>query len=73
MKDESSNSDSGIPFLGRIPVLGWLFKSMSRSSGVTETVIFIKATIINSGTPVDKLDRDIQKNFDPSKRKYINK
>ena len=73
MKDESSNSDSGIPFLGRIPVLGWLFKSMSRSSGVTETVIFIKATIINSGTPVDKIDRDIQKNFDPSKRKYINK
>lgn len=73
MKDESSNSDSGIPFLGRIPVLGWLFKSMSRSSGVTETVIFIKATIINSGTPVDKVDRDIQKNFDPSKRKYINK
>ena len=73
MKDESTNADSGVPLLGRIPVLGWLFKSMSRKSGVTETVIFIKATIINSGTPVDKVDRDIQKNFDPSKRKYINK
>ena len=71
MKDESSSADSGVPFVERIPVLGWLFKSMSRSSGVTETVIFIKATIINSGTPVDKVDRNIQKNFDPSKRTYF--
>jgi len=71
MKDESSSADSGIPLLGRIPVLGWLFKSMSRSSGVTETVIFIKATIINSGTPANKVDRDIQNNFDPNKRKYF--
>jgi len=71
MKDVSANSDSGIPLLGRIPVLGWLFKSMSRSSGVTETVIFIKATIINSGTPANKVDRDIQNNFDPNKRKYF--
>ncbi len=71
MKDESSSADSGVPLLGRIPVLGWLFKSMSRSSGVTETVIFIKATIINSGTPANKVDRDIQNNFDPNKRKYF--
>jgi general secretion pathway protein D len=71
MKDESNNEDSGVPLLGRIPVLGWLFKSMSRSSGVTETVIFIKATIINSGTPTKKIDRDIQENFDPSKRVYF--
>ncbi len=71
MKDVSTSTDSGIPLLGRIPVLGWLFKSMSRSSGVTETVIFIKATIINSGTPASKVDRDIQNNFDPSKRKYF--
>jgi general secretion pathway protein D len=71
MKDESSSADSGVPLLGRIPVLGWLFKSMSRSSGVTETVIFIKATIINSGTPASKVDRDIQNNFDPNKRKFF--
>lgn len=71
MKDESKNTDSGIPLLGRIPVLGWLFKSMSRSSGITETVIFIKATIINSGTSANKVDRDIQNNFDPNKRKYF--
>ncbi len=71
MKDESSSTDSGVPFVERIPVLGWLFKSMSRGSGVTETVIFIKATIINSGAPTKKIDRDIQKNFDPSKRAYF--
>ncbi len=71
MKDQSSSTDSGVPLLGRIPVLGWLFKSMSRESGVTETVIFIKATIINSGTPTSKVDRDIQENFDPSRRSYF--
>lgn len=71
MKDVSTNQDSGVPLLERLPVIGWFFKSMSRDSGVTETVIFIKATIINSGTPVQKVDRDINRNFDPGRRVYI--
>ena len=71
MKDNTSSSDSGVPFLSRIPILGWLFKSISKDSQVVETVIFIKATIIKSGTPVSKYDRDFQKKFDSTKRPYF--
>jgi len=71
MKDQSNASDSGVPLLQRIPILGWLFKQMSRKSEVTETVIFVKATIINSGSNANKIDREINNNFDPSKRAYF--
>lgn len=71
MKEEATNTDSGIPLLNRIPILGWLFKSVSKVSSVTETVIFIKATVITSGTAVSKEDRNFQENFDPSKRRYF--
>lgn len=71
MKEEATNTDSGIPFLNRIPILGWLFKSVSKVSNVTETVIFIKATVITSGTAVSKEDRNFQEKFDPGKRPYF--
>ncbi|MBM3579949.1 MAG: hypothetical protein FJX34_04170 [Alphaproteobacteria bacterium] len=71
MKDESTGADSGVPLIQRIPVIGWLFKSMSRKSSITETVIFIKATIVNSGTPARKEDRDVQEKFDPSRRSFF--
>lgn len=71
MKEEASNTDSGIPYVGRLPVLGWLFKSVAKTSGVTETVIFVKATIVNSATPTSKIDRDLQEKFDPNRRRYF--
>lgn len=71
MKETSTDTDSGVPFLQRIPILGWLFKSVSKVSETTETVIFIKATIINSGTQVPKVDRTLQEKFDPNRRRYF--
>src|SRR3989338_3306557 len=71
MKEEATNVDSGIPFLNKIPVFGWLFKSVSKVSTVTETVIFIKATIVNSATPVGKIDREMQQKFDPNQRRFF--
>jgi hypothetical protein len=71
MKEGTVNSNTGIPYLGRIPLLGWLFKSASKDSAVTETVIFIKATVIGSGSQVGKIDRDVQNKFDTNRRKYF--
>ncbi len=71
MKETGANSDSGIPLVSRIPVLGWLFKSVSKQSDIVETVIFIKATIVNSGSPAHKVDRDIQEKFDPNRRVFF--
>jgi type II secretory pathway component GspD/PulD (secretin) len=71
MKESTSDTDSGIPFLGRIPIIGWFFKSVSKDSAITETVIFIKATIVKSGGPADKIDRDMQNKFDTNRRKFF--
>ncbi len=71
MKESTSDTDSGIPFLGRVPIIGWFFKSVSKDSSITETVIFIKATIVKSGSTADKIDRDMQNKFDTNRRKFF--
>ena len=71
MEESTSSQDYGVPFLQRIPFLGYLFKSSSKISTVTETVIFIKATIVNSSTVTDKTDREIQEKFDTNRRKFF--
>jgi len=71
MKESAVNTDNGIPFLQRIPILGYLFKSSSKKTELVETVIFIKATILNSSSQVDEVDKDFHKKFDPSKRKFF--
>ncbi len=71
MKDTSSGSEGGIPLLRKIPIFGWLFKSMEKSSDVSETVIFIKATIVNSGTKSNKVDRELQEKYDVNRRVYF--
>ncbi|MSP33880.1 MAG: hypothetical protein EXR06_03130 [Rickettsiales bacterium] len=71
MSENIANTDSGIPFLQRIPILGYLFKSSAKDSEIIETVIFIKATIVNSGSPINKIDRELQETFDSNRRKFF--
>lgn len=71
MSSNATGSEGGVPFFRKIPVLGWLFKSFEKSSEVKETVIFIKATIINSGSKADKIDRDLQEKFDTNRRNFF--
>ena len=71
MSDDSSNTEVGVPFLGRIPILGYLFKSSSRKSNTVETVIFIKATIIDNGNATSRSDRDFHDKFDLNPQPYL--
>ncbi len=71
MQENTINVDQGVPFLQDIPILGNLFKSVSKDVEVVETVIFIKATIVNSRTQPGKVDKDIQERFDLNKRKFF--
>ncbi len=41
IKDKIIDTESGIPFLKDIPVLGWLFKNKKKSKDKTELLIFI--------------------------------
>jgi type IV pilus assembly protein PilQ len=44
--DTQNNNVAGVPYLSRIPVLGWLFKSKSESVAKQELLIFMTPTII---------------------------
>lgn len=72
MEERSSNTDKGIPFLGRVPFFGNAFKSIKKANKVVETVILIKATIIPSSGGVRKEDQQFYKAFtrDPRPLKF---
>jgi type IV pilus assembly protein PilQ len=40
-------SESGIPLLSKIPLIGWLFKKKSKFENQSELMIFITPTIVN--------------------------
>lgn len=63
MSENTQNSDTGIPFIARIPILGHLFKGTSRDAEIRETVIFIKATIIDPEEGIGKYDREFYDKF----------
>ena len=44
--DSDTESDTGVPFLSDIPLLGWLFKSNNKLKTKTELLIFITPKIV---------------------------
>jgi len=50
LKDTSSNSDTGVPYLKDIPVLGWIFKKSSYEKNFEELVVFITPRILAAGS-----------------------
>jgi type IV pilus assembly protein PilQ len=43
----TQENEAYVPWLGRIPVLGWLFKTTSRQDARDELLIFISPRIVN--------------------------
>ena len=60
IRDAVQESQSKVPFLGDIPILGWLFRSSSESHVKQNLIVFIKTTIV-----LDKQD-----SLDIIRRKY---
>jgi type IV pilus assembly protein PilQ len=46
--DTQSNTVSGIPYLSRVPVLGWLFKNKTEAVAKQELLIFLTPTIVKT-------------------------
>lgn len=46
--DTQSNSSGGIPYLSRVPVIGWLFKNKTESVAKQELLIFLTPSIVKS-------------------------
>ncbi len=58
MRDSLSTSRSAIPFLGNIPILGFLFGTSTRSNVRTEIVVLIEAKVIKD--PVAHQDATLE-------------
>jgi type IV pilus assembly protein PilQ len=43
---ETSGSDTYVPGLGQLPVLGWLFKTRTKTEGRKELMIFLTPRIV---------------------------
>ncbi len=46
--DTQNNNVQGVPYLSRIPVLGWLFKNKSENVAKQELLIFLTPTIVKT-------------------------
>jgi general secretion pathway protein D len=62
MEERTVNQDTGLPYVSRMPVLGSLFKGTSKTTEIVETVIFIKATIVNEPM-VHDADKKLYRHF----------
>jgi type IV pilus assembly protein PilQ len=66
MKDTSSTSETGIPYLRDVPVLGWLFKNIRWQKDFEELMVFITPRIVGGGSEnlpnAEQLWRDQLKN-----------
>ncbi len=55
--DEAS---AGIPFLSRIPLLGWLFGNTRRATRTTELFLFLTPHIVSTDEDIDRLRESIR-------------
>ncbi|MGV8059419.1 MAG: type IV pilus secretin PilQ [Smithellaceae bacterium] len=59
-KQTISGGDKGWPWLKDVPVLGWLFKSDSKSESMEEVLIFITPTILQAHIPQQNVSSSVE-------------
>jgi len=71
MEDNRSNTTSGVPFLSRIPLIGYLFRSQSKDQEKTELVIFLTPHIVNGEvvSPEAQERYNLQPNGEPKPKR----
>jgi general secretion pathway protein D len=70
MRDITTSGDEGLPVLGQLPALGYLFKARDDQTRKTELVIFLRATILDGGTAADPVDADLYRRFSGDRRPF---
>jgi general secretion pathway protein D len=70
IRDNVTSSTSKVPFLGDIPILGWLFKSKTTTIDKTNLMIFITPYIINNESDAGELARQKNEEMDKWREEY---
>jgi len=61
ISETQSTSESKVPFLGDIPVLGELFKSKSKEKRKTELIVILTPKIVSTMEEVSRITEDLKK------------
>lgn len=69
VKERREKTREGIPFLYRIPVLGWIFGYEANSVNRTELLIFITPRVIANATEGTKLSEEFERRVEELKRR----
>ncbi len=70
IRDNLTSSTSKVPFLGDIPILGWLFKSKTTSIEKTNLMIFITPYIIKDENEAGELTRRKNESLEEFRKEY---
>ncbi|MBD8872725.1 type II secretion system secretin GspD [Rhodanobacter sp. DHB23] len=70
IQDEQDNTDTGIPGLNRIPILGRLFGSTSHTRNRTELIVLITPRVIRNSEEARQITDDYQQGFESLKPLY---
>ncbi|MBD8881843.1 type II secretion system secretin GspD [Rhodanobacter sp. 7MK24] len=70
IQDEQDNTDTGIPGLNRIPVLGRLFGSTSHTRNRTELIVLITPRVIRDSEEARQITDDYQQGFESLRPLY---
>ncbi len=71
LQDRSFANQEKVPVIGEVPVLGSLFGKQQDLVSKTELVVFLKATLIESGSDtIHNTDRDLYKAFSADRRPF---
>ncbi|WP_331351943.1 secretin N-terminal domain-containing protein [Cellvibrio sp. UBA7671] len=63
ISSSKSNGDNGVPLLGKLPILGRLFKADNKSAARTELMVMIIPYVINSPSEGQAITKSIQQAF----------
>lgn len=63
MEDRRNEASSRIPFIGDIPVLGWLFKTQSKGKTKTNLVILLTPHIVRTDEEIERVRNQIHSDY----------
>jgi len=68
IQDRSSSTQTAVPVLGELPLIGAAFRNQNDSVQKTELVVLMKATIIEGGNNITATDKDLYRTFSQDRR-----
>ena len=63
ISESDSRGRSGVPFLSRVPVIGPLFGSRSKSKNRSETLVMITPTVVENSINLQRVSEEMQEQF----------